>query len=696
MSPVRILVASAMIVLLAGDSVAAEDQVIVARASSAVLDAETVRLVARQFKFTEFSGGQLEQAPTLTLRQEITQLCGAVSPAYLVEFQTLNTGAKYSFDAPLGTAADTLKWPACLKVSLLPVTPRPGEIASGAAADFAAISTAPAGQERRRVLQSFPAALNRSVQQFRGVVTTPVELRPIEGLTADDAAQKLMALQTIGGQPAAAAFVATPMRGRILETVADPTRGGAAGSTCPATSSAVDAALVQSVFDWSQKRRDKTRRAGSASIYVVDNGFFGLERHGSRFASSFPPSLFLRWSNSEGVVGPVSRFGPRTVWPNNYKNDAFAAQPDSFTPDDDASHGTHVAGLVLGGPDFQTPRDALLQDSRLDLTIIALGAGEHDLVENSEQGLQPLLTNAIGDRRELSIVNMSVAYQGGGSRGYFQSLFATMGDALFVVAAGNDSEPATVALEFPGALGDRPNVISVAAHDAAEPSRLAWFTNYGQKSVDIAAPGCGVLSWKDADHQVALSGTSTAAPIVTFAASLLASLDGSLKPAQIRTRILISGELLGGAQVRWNLVSGSKLDIPAALLLYDDLLKVRIADPGAPGGYRVETWIGQVEDSWGLRCVTDGANVSQRDRDNLWAFKRQEGEAWLFVDRPGGDFTPCPIAAGPPAGSTKAPMITFRRTARIVDHAVVPDPAPLPPQPKDLSDVEAIVFSGVN
>lgn len=103
-----------------------------------------------------------------------------------------------------------------------------------------------------------------------------------------------------------------------------------------------------------------------------------------------------------------------------------------------------------------------------------------------------------------------------------------------------------------------------------------------------------------------MSGTFQAAPTVTFAAAMLASLDASLKPAQILTRILVSGDLLGGGQERWNVISGSKLNLAAALLLYDHLVEVRIPDPIDAKGYKVEQWIAQVTDTYGLRCTTDG------------------------------------------------------------------------------------------
>ena len=122
---------------------------------------------------------------------------------------------------------------------------------------------------------------------------------------------------------------------------------------------------------------------------------------------------------------------------------------------------------------------------------------------------------------------------------------------LFVVAAGNNGQDLdSVSRPSIPASFDLPNILSVAAVDNT--GQLASFSNYGETSVDVAAPGVDIAStFPDYDGNVAgyywLSGTSMAAPHVSAIAALVGSQAPTLldTPTDLKKRILDTAKNVG-------------------------------------------------------------------------------------------------------------------------------------------------------
>jgi thermitase len=149
--------------------------------------------------------------------------------------------------------------------------------------------------------------------------------------------------------------------------------------------------------------------------------------------------------------------------------------------------------------------------------------------------------------------------------------------ALLVFAAGNgregigynndtDANP-TVPASF-----DLDGILSVAAIDRQD--RLGQFSNFGVKTVDIAAPGVRIYSTVPKDRyedRVSVSGvplgdwsgTSMATPHVAGAAALIKSLRPELKGIEIKDILLKSARPL--SQLKSRVGSGGTLDVLAAL-----------------------------------------------------------------------------------------------------------------------------------
>jgi len=150
---------------------------------------------------------------------------------------------------------------------------------------------------------------------------------------------------------------------------------------------------------------------------------------------------------------------------------------------------------------------------------------------------------------------------------------------LLVASAGNRSIPLSETPYYPAVFGGlsgaaRDNVITVASYGFAtthndvlkgdSPSLLTT-SNFGEEYVDIAAPGCQVLAFVDGTTKKHYSGTSQAAPLVSFTAAMIKRL-GISSPKRIKQRIIYSARHVDGMDV----AASGVLDIAAAINIRHD------------------------------------------------------------------------------------------------------------------------------
>lgn len=235
----------------------------------------------------------------------------------------------------------------------------------------------------------------------------------------------------------------------------------------------------------------------------------------------------------------------------------FNAVDNLSDPMDDNGHGTHCAGIIGAEGNNRFGIAGLNWKIKI-MPLKFLGRTGSGSVKNAIEAI-----NYAIDRKQKG-VNISAINASWGSMNRSKALEEAIRAAaevgiLFVAAAGNNSSNNDIRPHYPASYA-LTNVISVAALDRNDD--LASFSNYGQKTVHIAAPGKEIIStWLNQDFREA-SGTSMAAPHVAGAAALILSLEPDIPVDKLKQRILTSAEKI--ASLKGKVSSGGKLNVSKA------------------------------------------------------------------------------------------------------------------------------------
>lgn len=233
-------------------------------------------------------------------------------------------------------------------------------------------------------------------------------------------------------------------------------------------------------------------------------------------------------------------------------------------PMDDNGHGTHCAGIIGAEGDNGEGITGINQRVKI-MPLKFLGRGGFGSTNDAIEAI-----NYAIDRKKNG-VNVRIISASWGSTSKSKALEDTIraaGDAgiLFIAAAGNDGSNNDSRPHYPSNY-DLPNVISVAALDRND--RLAGFSNFGIKTVHIAAPGKDILStWLGGAYREA-SGTSMATPYVSGVAALIIASEPNITMAKLRERLLSTADKIdtldgkvatGGRVCAANAIAGKVLN----------------------------------------------------------------------------------------------------------------------------------------
>jgi subtilisin family serine protease len=236
----------------------------------------------------------------------------------------------------------------------------------------------------------------------------------------------------------------------------------------------------------------------------------------------------------------------------------FNAIDNASDPMDDNGHGTHCAGIIGA----EGENDLGIAGVNWKVQIMPLkfmNAGGSGTTKDAIEAI-----NYAIDRKKAG-VNVRIISASWGSTHRSRALEAVIrkayeNDILFVAAAGNASTDNDRTPHYPSSY-NVPNVISVAALDRHD--QLASFSNFGAKSVAIAAPGVDILSTWLGNAYEEKSGTSMATPVVSGVAALVLAENPRTSVDDLRKKLMASTDPI--VALKGKTVSGGRINAAKAL-----------------------------------------------------------------------------------------------------------------------------------
>jgi subtilisin family serine protease len=220
---------------------------------------------------------------------------------------------------------------------------------------------------------------------------------------------------------------------------------------------------------------------------------------------------------------------------------------DDAVPQDDNSHGSHVAGIAAAETNNVIGIAGVSWGARI-MAIKALNQNGDGSWFDVASAI--LYAADMGGR----IINMSFGAADSSLTIEAAVQYATNRDCLLIASAGNGGG----AVLYPAAL---PEVMAIAATDNLD---LPWsYSNRGPE-IELAAPGVHIISTNATGSYIFLDGTSMSAPHVSGVAALLWSLKPGYTAQQIRGVLISSAKDVWSSGWDW-LTGWGRLDAYQAL-----------------------------------------------------------------------------------------------------------------------------------
>ena len=211
-----------------------------------------------------------------------------------------------------------------------------------------------------------------------------------------------------------------------------------------------------------------------------------------------------------------------------------------------ADHGTHCSGIIAAVRNNGIGMDGIA-DNVLIMPVRAVISGDE-----RDKDIALVIRYAVDNGAK--IISMSFGKIFSPQKQWVDEVvkYAEKKGVLLVHAAGNDNTDFDSTIYYPNAefldsSAGAKNIITVGAISSDTGFSLpASFSNYGQKKVDVFAPGVDIYSCVPGNKYEFMSGTSMATPVVAGVAALILEYYPDLSAIQLKDIIMKSVTSLKG------------------------------------------------------------------------------------------------------------------------------------------------------
>lgn len=214
----------------------------------------------------------------------------------------------------------------------------------------------------------------------------------------------------------------------------------------------------------------------------------------------------------------------------------------------DALHGTHVGGIVGAIRGNDLGGDGVAENVLL-MSLRAVPDGDE-----FDKDIALAIRYAVDNGAQVINMSFGKAYSPHAEEVFEAFKYADSKGVLCIHAAGNDDKDIDVEPNFPTSMYSfqtqkLDHFITIGASTRTKKDKLAAsFSNWGQKGVDVFAPGHEIYNSVPQSDYMTLQGTSMACPMVSGVAAMLKSYFPTLSMKEIKDIILSSAKSYKGKQ----------------------------------------------------------------------------------------------------------------------------------------------------